>query len=539
MPRQDALNAREVLQDLHFPSAGIDLSAAFGAQPNRQAYESKYARTTPAGVNVRSFEPALDRNRGGSRPGLAKYLAAQVQGSTWVVQNLSVLVSTSMAQFSNSGRVVTLIAVSGGNVYYTTPGGSTWTQATVATMQAPGPPLNASGVVYSAANNQKLYFADGAHYVYFDPASNTVYEWAPSQGLLPTDNAGNPARLICTWRGRTVLSGLLNDPQNWFMSAISDPTNWNYNTVAISPSQAIAGNDAPMGLIGDVVTTLIPYTDDILIVGGDHTIYMFQGDPMSGGQINLVSDAIGMAWGTPWCKDPYGTVYFFSNRTGIYSIIPGQLPQRISQPVEQLLQDIDTGANAITMLWDDRFQGLHVFVTPIGSPSPAVHFFWEWRTGAWWTDVFGNENHNPLCCCTLDGNTPGDRVPLIGSWDGYVRTLDPDAADDDGTPIDSMVVIGPLLTPNLDDVLLKDMQAVLGESSDTITYNVFVGSTAEKALSSSPVATGTWSAGRNFNTHVRLAGHAIYVQLVGSNPWAMESIRVRIASQGKVRQRGR
>ncbi len=487
----------EQLKDLHFPKAGLDVSLAFSAQPNRPAWNGEYARTTPLGVNVRGWEVLTNRIRGGSRAGLKKYLQVRPGDIEYITQQLDsiVTVGSNPMQLSQSGRVVTLVAVSQGSVFTTSVGGTAWTEATnVANTK---PPLNVSGLVYSAANNQRLWFVDGTHYVFYDPPTNTVRQWQASIGALPVDEDGNAAKLICTWRGRTVLSGLLKDPQNWFMSAVSDPTNWDYNpSTGFVPSQAVAGNNSPLGFIGDVVTTMIPYTDDVLVWGGDHTIYMMQGDPAAGGQIDLVSDAIGMAWGMPWCKDPFGNIYFVSNKTGIYSLVPGQQPQRISQPIEQLLHQINTGTYGIRLIWSDRYQGLHVFVTLLAAPAPTIHFFYELRSGAWWTDVFANNNHNPLCCVTLDGNDPGDRVPLIGSWDGYVRSID-NALDDDGTPISSAVSIGPLLTPDLDDMMLYDLQAILGETSGTVNYSVYVGSSAEKALQSAPVATGVWQPGRN------------------------------------------
>jgi len=322
------------------------------------------------------------------------------------------------------------------------------------------------------------------------------------------------------------------------MSAVGDPTNFNYAPFNISPSQAIAGNNSPLGLIGDVVTALIPYTDDVLVCGSDHTIYQFTGDPMAGGQIDLVSDAIGMAFGAPWAKAPDGTLYFVSNRTGIYSWIPGQGPPlRISQQVENLLQQVNTGTNTIRLMWNDRFQGLHVFISPTAAAGAATHYFWEQRAGAWWQDQYALNNQNPLCCVTMDGNTPADRVPLIGSWDGYVRGIDPSASQDDGNPISSSVVLGPILTANMDAMLLKDLQAILGETSGNVSFGVYVGPTAEKALSSAAVLTGTWYPSRNMNNLVRRTGHAVYVKITATNAWYLEQIRARIQGQGKVQRR--
>ncbi len=546
----------EQFLDMSFPLAGIDNSHAFSDQQPKQLAEDLWGRTCILGENVRGYEGSTGRLRGGRRAGLAKYVANPVVAD-WIVQEVALLITEGtvpagggVAQLNQSGRVVTLVAVSQGNVYTAVAGASSWTIATNGTAPAKVPPLNFTGVMFSTALNQKLWFADGVNYCYLDPSVNTVYTWKATAGTLPVDTKGNLPRLICTWRGRIVMSGLIEDPQNWFMSAVGAPHDWDYAPVNISPIQAVAGNNSPMGIVGDCITALIPYTDDVLVVGGDHTIWQITGDPMAGGQIDLVSDSIGMAWGMPWAKDPYGTVYFFSNRTGIYSLRPpanviqaniggtaGAGLQRISQQIEQSLQAYNTGETTIRMMWNDQFQGLHIFLSPTVAPAATTHFFWELRTGAWWTDSFANTNYDPLCCCVFDGNLPGDRVALIGSWDGYVRYFSTTAANDDGTTISSAVVIGPLTSKNLDELLIKDLQAVLGINSGDVSYAVYTGATAEGALATTPVTTGTWSAGRNLNTFVRQSGHALYVKLSSTNAWSMEVIRARMAGLGKVRRR--
>src|SRR5258708_20986749 len=215
--------------------------------------------------------------------------------------------------------------------------------------------------MFSAANQQKLWFADGTNWVYFDPHNQTVNLWTPAttdlQGnpivsKLPVDSKGNTPRLICTWRGSTMLSGLIEDPQNWFKSATNDPRNFDYAPLSPTPTQAIAGNNSAQGLVGDVVTGMVPYTDDVLILGCDSSIWMFRGDPDQGGSIDRVTAAIGMAWGQAWCQGPDGTIYFMSNRMGLWSLSPGNQPQRISQAIETLLRPIDRGLNAIRRTWD-------------------------------------------------------------------------------------------------------------------------------------------------------------------------------------------
>lgn len=566
----------DVIKDLHFPKAGIDLSQSFSTQPNRPVgttqypqqqqsgsqnslfapntpmYNTQYARSTPVGVNVRGYESATQRLRGGSRCGLSKYVPTQVVGSRFIVQDLNNIVidqsGGTMAEPSQSGRVVSLVAVGQGNIYVTTPGAGVWNSPALSAGLA-NPPLNFSGLVLSAINQQKIWYADGVHYCFYDPTdgpNGTVGVWAPAaadlQGnlitsVLPKDSAGNTPRLIETWRGRTCLSGLLLDPQNWFFSGVNQPGNFDYNPVNTTPTQAVAGNNSPLGNVGDVVTSMCPYTDDVLVFFGNHTIWLMNGDPMAGGQIDLVSTAIGGTFGRCWCMDPYGNIYFMSNGTGIYVLVPGNAPQRISQPIEQLLFSLNTGESNVRLMWDDRFQGVHFFITPLVSPTPTAHLFFEQRTGAWWQDQFANPLFNPIACVVMDGNTAEDRVPLIGGWDGYVRAIDPLATTDDGYNINSEVLIGPLLTPTLDEMTLYELQAVLGETSGEVNYAIYIGSTAEEALESEPVEAGLWLPGRNVTDLVRESGHAIFVGLTSQNPWSMEAIRMRLGTRGKVRQR--
>ncbi len=372
-------------------------------------------------------------------------------------------------------------------------------------------------VTFSTQYLQDVYFVDGTNYKRYLSSTDAVSTWvASAPGVLPVDCNVNTARLICTWRARIVLAGILCNPGDWFMSAVNNPLDWDYSPVSITPTQAVAGNNAPAGQIADIINTLIPYSDDVLIFGCDHTIWMLQGDPMSGGQIDLVTDTLGMAWGRPWCKGPDGTLYFFSSRGNVYQIPPAGGPEekfiagkpvRMSQQINNRLMNVNVRTSIIRMCWDERLQGLHVFITPLDG-SATTNFFWESATNAWWPDVFGDPLYNPRSVAVFDGDNPDDRAVLLGCQDSYIRIIDFAATQDDRKEIDSFVVLGPLVTKNLDELILKDIVAVLSEGSGDVTYEVYVGQTAESALASAPVASGTWGSSRNFNVGIRRAGHA-------------------------------
>lgn len=442
-----------------------------------------------------------------------------------------------MVQLSTSGRVVTAVATSAGNIGYFHAGETVVTAATNSTSNTPA--LSATQLNFATAMNGILWFVDGVHYVQFDPATGIATDWTASAGSLPIDANSNIPRLIETWRGRVVLSGLVGDPYNWFMSRVGDAHDYDYAPLSPGPADAVAGSASPQGKLGDMVTGFVPYTDDVAFLGCSHSLYLFNGDPQAGGQIDLVSDSIGMAWGRAWAKDPYGTLYFFSNRCGVYAVTPGSQPQRISQQIDNLLTNINSGANTVSMCWDDRQQAVHVFISNTTASVATTHFVYEWRSGSWFKDTFSNPNHNPLCVCQFDGNNPEDRVVLLGSWDGVARYLDPNAQNDDGRIIIGSVLLGPILSPTTDEMLLTELQATLGSDSGSITYEVLVGTTAEQALASTAVATGTFSGGRNPTSMIRRAGHVVYIKLSSTVPWRMESVRAIIRTSGRIRARSR
>ena len=81
---------QEQIADLGFPIYGIDQSMEF---------EQQRPETTPSALNVRGWEPSTQRDRGGSRQGLSKYIPSQLNPTVgnMLIQDLNVLVSTELA----------------------------------------------------------------------------------------------------------------------------------------------------------------------------------------------------------------------------------------------------------------------------------------------------------------------------------------------------------------------------------------------------------------------------------------------------------
>ena len=397
-----------------------------------------------------------------------------------------------------------------------------------------------AAVMYASQNGRYVYFVDGVSTKRYDPVANAMESWTASAGSLPVSGVHYP-RLICTWRGRTVQSGILSDPHNWFMSKVNDPRDWDYGAT-VSAIMAVAGNqtNSTTGMPADVITCLLPYNDNILFLGLDHTIARVDGDPMSGGQIQVVSDTVGMAWGRPFCRDPFGGIYFVSSRGPVYRMAPSGQLERISQAIDYKLDNLDLGQYVCRMAWDDRAQGAHLFLTPLNKDWETIHYWYDARNGAWWPDVFKNLNHNPKAVYLFDGDNPEDRKLLLGSWDGYIRAFDPLLKEDDGYAIESRVLIPfPQAKGNV-PYTIKDLQAVFAGDSDPLTYGIQVGSHAEEAQKATASKTGTFRGGRNRSEMVRRHGHAAYLKLSNNTQgyaWSMESIMAVMAVQNATRRR--
>lgn len=387
--------------------------------------------------------------------------------------------------------------------------------------------------IFAAQNGSKLLFADRIIAKYFDLLTNSFNTWTPTSGSLPIDDYGNRPELICTWRGRTVMAAIRFDAQNWFMSAANDPLDWNYSPTPTTATQAVAGNNSEAGLIGDVITSLVPYSDDLLLFGGDHSIFMMTGDPADNGQLDRISDECGMAYGRAFTRMPDGSLLFFGSRGGVYRMAPGGKPQRVTAgSIDERLSDIDMSANYVRMSWFDRLQGAFLWVTPTDGAASTTNYFWDARNDAWWLDQFSNVDHNPLSMMVIDGDSPDDRHLLVGGGDGYIRKIDVDATTDDGTNISSNVFVGPF-----NNTMLQELMVSLSSGSANLSWSTHAGKDAQTAIAAAAGASGTFVAGRNRSAWPKRFGQALYLKLASTGAWAVEQMMGSFGDQGAARWR--
>jgi hypothetical protein len=202
-----------------------------------------------------------------------------------------------------------------------------------------------------------------------DIANKSSRAYTATAGSAPTG-----CTLAAVYRDRLCLAAPYTTPQNFFFSRVGTHTDWDYSQT--DPAAAFAGNASQAGHIGDPIVALMPASDDIMYIGGDHNLWAIRGDPADGGSIDLISDAIGVLGPNAWTKAPDGTVYFVGTG-GLFRISGTGTPEMLSDGKwNDYFRRIDRAANFITLDWDRDHQGLYIFVTPVVSGA-TTHMFWD------------------------------------------------------------------------------------------------------------------------------------------------------------------
>ena len=419
-------------------------------------------------------------------------------------------------------RNTRLAAVAGGSIYLIKNG-----EVALATSGASALTTGAYDV-QSANAFSKIYYIDGTNLKKLTLSSDTVSAWNPSDiPALP--------RLIARYRGRIVLAGQVADPNNWHMSKSGDPDNWDTAPAVTNALMAVSGNIGEQGLMGDVVTALIPYDDDAMVIGMDSSIAIMAGDPAAGGAIDVVSNDTGIAWGA-WALDPYDTLYFMGI-DGIYKMPRGgQIVSLTLNVLDDVFEKIDLSVNRVVLEWDYRRRGLLVIIANVNDDTINDAFFFDARTEGWFPTEYP-VTMGPNVIISHDAELADDKQFLLGCRDGYIRQIDEDALDDDGTTIASNVRLFPVSTRTGTDSRLAGLEIVLVEGSKDVTLKLYSGQTAEQvALSTTVRWSRTLKAGRNVLTLPRIAGAWLQMEFTATTRWGLESLYGLFDEKGRSRR---
>jgi hypothetical protein len=402
--------------------------------------------------------------------------------------------------------------------------------------------LSTTAVPSLTYTNGIAYAVDGTHLTQTNLTTHVTGNVVATAGALPT-----LCTLATVWRGRLVLAAPVATPQNFFMSRLGTATDFDYSQT--DAAAAFAGNASVAGRIGEPIVSLIPFSDDVLFIGGDHNMWVMRGDPMDGGSIDIVSDAVGMVGPNAWTKSPDGTLYIVGTG-GLFKVAPGgtSLENISAGTYNEFFRNINRASNYVMMAWDRDQQGAYVFVSNVNAGGTSTHLWYDQRTGGFWPLTFP-DSHGPTSVLVYDGDGAADRVLLLGGRTGFIQKSRLTDKDDDGTAISSYVFVGPYKSSDSQEQTLEWQDIILGEPPSGFTssdwncqLDVYSASTVEKALVS-PLYNRRkifTSSRRQVRWMTRQRGSVFFFKFsnaVLDKTWSLEKITAMFTPAGTVRRR--
>ena len=356
-------------------------------------------------------------------------------------------------------------------------------------------------------------------------------------GDAPTDYTAS-----CVYRDRVILG----KGNAFYASRLGNHADWNYGAEMTDDSRAVAGAVGMAGQPGGDLVAIIPFRDKALVLATRNSLYVLEGDPATGA-VRAVDEDIGIIAPYGWAFD--GEVLAFLSNDGIYIGPIGQRPARFSEGrIPWQLKNVDTSANTVTMAYDPGARGFHLFITP--ASGSGHHYFLDMANRAIWPVAFGSSGHQPVIAARiLSANL--ERVMLQGR-DGTWREFQDSAANDDGTSIQSHVLLGPvrIAADDVRDSMLAEIHGLMGAIPSSVTWRVLTGdepeTVADAAVAgvnavlagnspSGVAASGSWTAGRNFVSRPRARGAWLVVWISAETKWACEAVAIVARQLGRNR----
>jgi hypothetical protein len=366
----------------------------------------------------------------------------------------------------------------------------------------------------------------------FDPIADTLTLWTATSGQVPT---GCP--LIANYLDRTVLAGRDALPHAWYMSAVSDPNDWDYAGTSVTSAQA--GPSSNLGMPGYPITALIVSKDDYLIIATRQELWLMRGDPGYDGSFNNISRNAGVISQNAWCFTPQNEIVFLSTQ-GLYRLAIGGSDFRL-EPIsrniipEELI-NVNTELFYISLAYDFENDGVHIFVVAKNYDARS-HWYIDWPTKTFWRMSYA-EDREPLVVHDYHCAVYGHGGLLLGGRDGYIRHFQPDAFTDEDDTFSSYVYCGPI--PLAQDGYFGkviSMEGTIDGENTSLTWETMPANTYQETITASASDTGSWSDGFNQSVYAACRGQAFILKLTGDgvSEWTMEDVIVSTKPSGKRR----
>lgn len=384
------------------------------------------------------------------------------------------------------------------------------------------------------------------------------YDWTVFGGSSAYGTMLTKPTLVCLYRGRLVISGDSQYPQAWQMTKVGDPWKFLYDFSGDGDTSAVAYSNNRVGVIGDIVTALIPYKDDLLIFGCANSLWLLVGDPVSGGTLAEITANTGIWGARSWCMDNNKNLYFLGV-DGIYKMPVAETsnpPVNISKiKLPNLIADLDLDQrlHRVVLSFDPVENGILISKTALDGGANNNYFY------SLLTDGFFPEIYPDSCGIYSSYYYPATdetyKKFLVGGTDGYIREFDGATKNDATTASTSAIssyltIIQKLGEEENRKGMLREFRSIMagGASggdfgdSDGVTWELHKGEDAETVLEAikdgdTAFASGTWSTtGKQNKSRPRLKASWVGIKLynsTASETWALEKLFGDIVPKGK------
>lgn len=488
-----------------------------GGVVRRFPYHGQRPNTTPSALNVWPTDWETGRERGGSRPGLTSHSTVAPSPYNWcevsyvdsndVSQNGVCVVCANgayVAKFSETGAYTDWLKVIGASVDFP--------PSTSVAMHLQRLIVASQGI----SSPQTIYLPGGTTSPNGDPAVGSLAQIisARNSANQPSDLDLPPAPEYCgicvTHGNRLVLAGDKKNPHNAYFSRIGDYADFDYSSVDAKGAYATAGSSG--GVIGEAITSLIPHSNDCLLIGCTNSMYVLRGDPRRGGTTQIISRTNAPVMQSAWCKTGNDWT-FMVTREGLMSMPPGcgVAPTPVSEDVlpKEMIGINPKVGDKVSIEYDALWKGIHIYINY--NSGINSYFFYDMKKGGFWPMEFVGEMRLAVRFNDLISKTKSSLLAIADN--GAASQFDINSTES----YESYVYYGPIelsSIPNMEGQVAK-IGCVLGENSDAVSIEVFVGDSAQQAFNSpsNVFQTNAFAIkGLNFWVDVRRRGRSAYIK---------------------------
>jgi len=500
---------QQSIVSLRFPSGGLVKGTAF---------RSFAPYTTPSALNVWPIDPFEERRRGGSRPGISKVYTDHLAGPVNMIAELGKQVCVAAAGTFYRDVAGSLTSLSGATLASGTGLSSCYHLKD----------LIICGDTGNAASPRPLVYN-----------GTTLSLLTASAGSVPTKVSS-----CCSVFDRVMFAEDADNPQEWYMSAMGDHTDFDYSVGG--PGSAVVGADSEAGKFAEPCTALAPWADDCVVIGCESSLWILRGDPSYGGRMACLDHNIGIIHRNAWCRARLarettgeGALVFLS-RDGLYCAPAGCGGPVISLSRERLPQElvnIDTSLVEPILSYNHRYRGIEIWLSPKSAGTGVQHWWYDITDGGFWPMTLPSAKEPtfafPCKHVVRDGS-----VSYLGCRDGYVRVFDDANDDDDGTAFDSHVDYGPIKIAKYRYARGKITSIQIDPAIDGagVRYAIRSGSTSEGAFYETALDSGSFDGVGYKHLCFGSAGGWAFVRVsngVAKRAWAVEDVSIEVHLSGK------